>query len=64
MSRYLTLSHAGGLKPSPSLQITVTMRHVDNPARGVKFRRHNNSIAVNIRERNRRDERENTDGGR
>jgi hypothetical protein len=39
MSRYLTLSHAGASKPSPSLQITVTVRHVDNPVRAVKFRR-------------------------
>ena len=48
MSRYLTLSHAGALEASPSLQTTVTMRHVDNPAPGVKFRRHNKSTAVTI----------------
>jgi sulfopyruvate decarboxylase alpha subunit len=42
------LSHAGARKPAPSLQITVTMRHVDNPVRGVKFRRHNKSTAVYI----------------
>jgi sulfopyruvate decarboxylase alpha subunit len=45
MSRYLTLSHAGALKPSPSLQITVTVRHVDNPARAVKFRRSQRAAA-------------------
>jgi hypothetical protein len=47
MSRYLTLSHAGALKPSPSLQITVTVRHVDNPARAVKFRRSQRAAVMN-----------------
>jgi sulfopyruvate decarboxylase alpha subunit len=36
----LPVSHAPGPKASPGLQITVTTGHVDNPARGVKFRRH------------------------
>ena len=30
------------------MQITVTPGHVDNPARGVKFRRHNKSAASEI----------------
>jgi len=42
------------------LQITVTPGHVDNPARGVKFRRHNKSAASEIAS----EIQENEDGGR
>jgi hypothetical protein len=59
----LDISHCG-MPACPrhrqALQITVTPGHVDNPARGVKFRRHNKSAASEIAS----EIQENEDGGR
>src|SRR5207344_79466 len=51
----LPVSHAPVPKASPSLQITVTTGHVDNPADDVKFRRHHKTAAMMSRTKNRRE---------
>src|SRR4029077_16374032 len=49
------VSHGRMPRAWPSLQITVTTGHVDNPTDDVKFRRHHRTAAMMSRTKNRRE---------